>query len=190
MSRTSIPFSTHDISALARSLRDQLAKIDHTAGHLELLNMLARAAGHRNFQSLRAQACARFVLDHPRPAADPVDYVRMKRLAGYFDAEGRLASWPAKPTLQEQCLWVLWSKLPPGQPNTEAQINAHLRAQHSFGDHALLRRELCNHGLIERTADGREYRRVERRPSPDAIALIRHLASRPTVEPSRLRRAQ
>lgn len=191
MSRTFIPFSANDISALARSLRDQLTKIDHAPGHLELLNMLARAAGHRNFQSLRAQAAARSVLDHhPQLAADPVDYVRIKRLAGYFDAQGRLASWPAKSTLQEQCLWVLWSKLPPGQPLTEDQISAHIRAQHSFGDHALLRRELCNHGLLKRTADGREYRRVERRPSPDAIALIRHLASRPTVEPSRLRRAQ
>jgi hypothetical protein len=30
--------------------------------------------------------------------------------------------------------------------------------------------------LVARTADGREYRRVERQPPPQAIALIHHLA--------------
>jgi hypothetical protein len=41
----------------------------------------------------------------------------------------------------------------------------------------LLRRELCDHDLLTRTADGRQYRRVERPPSPEALALIRHLAA-------------
>lgn len=178
MSRTSIPFFASDISAVARSLRNQLAACDHTPGHVELLNMLARATGHRNFQSLRAQLAARDRLDAPEPAPEPVDYIQVRRLARYFDGQGRIMSWPAKSSLQATCLWVLWSKLPPKQAFTEEDLNRQIRAHHLFGDHALLRRELCDRNLVRRTADGRQYQRIERQPSPEAVALIRHLSAR------------
>ncbi len=178
MSRVSIPFSTNDLSALARALRDQLLQCDHTPSHLELLNMLARSAGHRNFQSLRAQAAAESLLRQAQPAPPPVDYVLVKRLAAYFDARGRLQQWPAKESLRELCLWEFWSRLPVKQDFSEAQLSGQLRAGHLFGDHALLRRELCDRSMVSRTADGRQYRRVERQPPATAIALIRHLAAR------------
>ena len=38
-----------------------------------------------------------------------------------------------------------------------------------------LRRELVNTGLVERTPDCKVYRRVERRPPLEALALIRRL---------------
>jgi hypothetical protein len=104
--------------------------------------------------------------------------VQIQKLLRYFDAQGRLSSWPAKSSLQAICLWILWSKLPPRLTLTENELNQQIRANHLFGDHALLRRELCNHDLLTRTADGREYRRVERQPSPEALALIRQLAAR------------
>lgn len=185
MSRTCIPFSAGDISVLARALRDQITHCDHTPGHLELLNMLARSTGHRNFQSLRAQAAARHQFHRPQPAPDPIDYVVVRQLARHFDAQGRLASWPAKPRLKELCLWVLWSKVPPRRSLTEDQLNAQIAARHLFGDYALLRRELCDHGLLTRTPDGREYRRVERRPPPEAIAFIRQSAGRAPADPWR-----
>jgi hypothetical protein len=175
MSRSAIPFSINDISALARSLRSQLSECDHAPSHVELLNMLARAGGHRNFQSLRAQAAAQQLLRDPEPASEQVDFVLIKRLAGYFDAEGRLAKWPGKPSLQEPCLWVIWSKLASKQAMTEVQLSQIIRAQHLFGDHALLRRELVDRGLVRRTPDGKEYWRVERQPPAESLALIRHL---------------
>jgi hypothetical protein len=178
MSRTTIPFATNDISALARSLREQLGDCDSTPGHVELLNILARTAGYRNFQSLRAQAAAHDLLSHPQPPPKPVDYEHVKRLLRYFDAKGMLANWPAKASLQETCVWVLWSRLPSHRTMTHDRLNRHIRANHLFGDHALLRRQLCDLGLVARTADGREYRRVERRPSAEVLALIRHLAER------------
>ncbi|HYW44630.1 MAG TPA: DUF2087 domain-containing protein [Bryobacteraceae bacterium] len=177
MSRTYIPFSTGDISSLARSLKEQLGESDRQPGHVELLNMLARAIGHRNFQSLRAQQVARDRLEAPESKPEPVDFVRVQRLARYFDKQGRLAIWPAKSGLQAACLWVLWSKLPAGESFTEDELNRQIRANHLFGDHALLRRELCDLGLLTRTDDGRQYRRVERKPPRESIALIRHLAT-------------
>jgi len=178
MSRTSIPFATNDISALARSLREQLGDRDSAPGHVKLLNILARTAGYRNFQSLRAQAAAHHLLSRPQTPPKPVDYEQVNRLARFFDAKGLLANWPAKSSLQETCVWVLWSRLPSHQTLTEDQLNSHIRANPLFGDHALLRRQLCDLGLVSRTADGREYRRVERQPSAEALALIRYLAER------------
>ena len=50
MSRLSLPFHAQDISALAKSLKGQIAATDRDPGHVELLNMLARSSGYRNFQ--------------------------------------------------------------------------------------------------------------------------------------------
>ncbi len=177
MSRTTLPFHTQDISALARSLRAQLSQCEQPPSHVELLNMLARSAGHRNFQSWRAQVAARDLLDNPPAEPAPVDYVLLKQLLRYFDSSGRLARWPGKFSHREPCLWVLWSNLPPRQALSEDGINRILQANHMFRDHALLRRMMCDAGMVVRTADGREYKRVERRPPAEAAALIHQLGA-------------
>jgi len=145
---------------------------------VEMLNMLARSAGFRNFQHFRAQAEAHAGLVSPDVPSAEIDYIEVKRLARFFDAKGRLIQWPGKQSQQIQCLWVLWSRLPARQPLTEHQLNQLLQANHQFGDPALLRRELYDHGLASRTPDCREYRRKERRPPQEAVALIRHLEAR------------
>ncbi|HYC04514.1 MAG TPA: DUF2087 domain-containing protein [Azospirillaceae bacterium] len=177
MSRSIFPYHAADISAVAKSLRQQIGSADQPPGHVEMLNMLARAAGFRNFQHFRADQEARAALEAP-PAPEPVDHVQVRRLAGHFDDGGRLLRWPSKYSQQVPCLWVLWSRIEARRPYTEAEINEPIRDNHLFGDHAILRRELVNHGLLERTPDGRVYRRVEREPPAEARALIRHLAAR------------
>lgn len=177
MSRTPIPFAAADLSALARSLRGQLAGCDHKPSHVELLNMLSRAAGHRNYQHLRASHAADERLLSP-PSAPPVDHVRVERAARHFDAEGTLLRWPGRGGLQQLCLWVLWSRIPARQRFSEREISDLLKTLHLFGDHALLRRALCDHGLLVRTPDCRIYRRLEQQPPADAAALIRHLQAR------------
>lgn len=177
MSRTILPFHAEDISALARSLKGELASLDRQPGHVELLNMLARAAGCRNFQHFRAQSAAREALAQPpAPAQQPVDFVRVRRVARHFDAAGNLVRWPGKYSEQQMCLWVLWSRLPARAVMGEKQVNEVLNAHHGFGDYALIRRELVDGGWLTRTPDGREYRRVERKPPADAVALIGQLA--------------
>ena len=177
MSRTLLPFHSDDISTLARSLKGQLANCESQPSHLELLNMLVRANGYRNFQHYRAQLAARDQLEScpPAPEPEPVDFVRIKRLLRMFDPEGKLVRWPSKRSQQELCLWVIWSKLPARQVFTEKEINLLLNDNHLFGDHALLRRWLCDYGMMSRTRDGREYRRVEKRPPAEALELIRQL---------------
>jgi hypothetical protein len=176
MTRPVFPFYANDISALARSLNTQLAGCEHAPGHVELLNMLARAVGARNFQHFRAQIVAEKRLMRVSDAAAPVDYVVLQRLSRYFDANSRLIRWPKKFSDQEPCLWLLWSKLPPRKTLSEHEVNQLLLANHRFEDPALLRRELKERDMVRRTRDGREYRRVEREPPALAVALIRYLA--------------
>ncbi|MGO4570940.1 DUF2087 domain-containing protein [Microvirga sp. 2TAF3] len=178
MSRTSFPFHAEDISAVARSLRLQLAERDDKPGHVELLNMLARSIGHRNFQQLRAQASAHQRLSNPPPEAEPVDFRKIERLARCYDADARLQRWPGKHSERLIALWVLWSRLPAKQQFSEGEVNERLQAMHGFGDHALLRRELCDLGLMERTRDGSVYRRVERPMPAEAVAMLRYLKQR------------
>ena len=175
MTRPVFPFYASDISALARSLDSQLAGYDHTPGHVELLNMLARAVGSRNFQHFRAKMVAEKRLMRSEEVAVPIDYVELQRLSRYFDANGRWIRWPTKFSHQEPCLWVLWSKLPPRRTLSEREINELLLANHRFEDPALLRREMKERKMVTRTLDGREYRRVERKPPHAALALIRFL---------------
>lgn len=188
MSRTQIAFAASDISALAKSLREQLAGRTTPPGHVELLNMLARAAGHRNYQQLRAAA-----LGQPAPTAaepdtllapapEPVDTRRVEQALRHFDALGLLLRWPARTPLQQLCLEALWAAIPAGRSLDELAINALLRTRHSFGDPALLRRALWAAGLLWRTRDGRDYRRIEREPTPEGRALIARLGVRPRRE--------
>lgn len=180
MSRTQLPFAVEDVSALARALKRDIAACAEKPGHVELLNMLARAGGYRNFQHFRAQLSAEARLARapalPQPAL--VDLKRVEHAAKHFDAAGRLVRWPSKDSRRQLCLWVMWSRMPAGQTFTEAGINALLRAEHLFDDPALLRRAMFDTGLIWRTPDGRSYRRIEQRPPEEALALIRHLGRR------------
>jgi hypothetical protein len=162
---------------VARSLRNQLSRTDHTPGHVELLNMLARTIGYRNFQAFRAQEEAP-AAGAPAPAAEPaIDAAHIQRIGRFFDRQGRLLRWPARADYRTACLWVLWSKLPSGAAIGEDDLNRRIRSWHLFGDHALLRRELCDRGMMARTADGRSYHRVEQRPSDEGLALMRLLGA-------------
>ena len=177
MSRTLLLFHSDDISALARSLKTQLSACESQPSHLELLNMLVRAIGYRNFQHYRAQLASQTPLESHTPAPEPADFVRVKRLLRMFDTEGKLVRWPSKRSQQELCLWVIWAKLPAQRVLNEKEVNLLLNENHLFGDHALLRRWLCDYGMMSRTRDGREYRRVEKRPPPEALELISQLRS-------------
>lgn len=178
MPRTFLPYSVDDISALARSLREQLAARTEPPGHVEMLNMLARAAGDRNFQQFRARATGTVAPAGPAPPQDtapPTDLALVERTARHFDAEGRLATWPARTSLQALALWALWARIEPGRSFSEIGFNQALNALSLIGDPALLRRSLFNQGLVSRTDDCRDYRRIERPPPAEARALFARL---------------
>ncbi|MGC0152231.1 DUF2087 domain-containing protein [Chromobacterium vaccinii] len=184
MSRTVYPFYSSDISSLARSLKQQWVEETRPPGHLQILNMLARAAGFQNFQHLRAEH------DRPVPAEAKAMSVETRRLLRHFDAEGRLARWPKKFSEQRACLWALWAGLPRGEAWDEPAANAAIRALEAFGDHVLIRRELVEGGWMGRTDDCRRYWLLEP-AAPEAMAeLIEQAALRRPLSPTPLPRGE
>jgi hypothetical protein len=175
MPREAIAVTITDLSDFARRLRRELDTGSSTPSHLTLLNMLARATGHANFQHLRAGASCSAVVQSTAFAADPKKVAVALRL---FDDHGRMVRWPKKTSVQALCLWALWARLPARIDLTEPDVNRIAEAFHLFGDRAILRRSLIDHGLAERAADASWYRRVERAPTPEAIELIRALSGR------------
>jgi len=177
MSKDPIGLAVADISDFARRLAPQLK--NHTDGpsHLSLLNMLARAAGYRNYQHLRASRSAQARLSEVPTTLD-VDFRLVERALHQFDAAGQLMRWPSRRPVQELCLWVMWSGLPAAAHLHERQVNAVLNAAHLFGDAALLRRSLIGMELVQRNLDGSDYQRLEKRPPEEARALISRIKER------------
>ncbi len=173
MSRQTIPFAVPDLSAFARALGQSLAERQaikpQPPGHVELLNLLARAAGHRNYQALRVAPPPKAA---PQPAA-PVELGDNARKAlNQFDAEGRLVRWPVKFTVQRLVMWTLWTRFDARRVYTEREVNAVLKEANTFGDHVTLRRELINHRLMTRKSDCSEYRKLPARPDAETRALL------------------
>lgn len=179
MSKDAVPLMVAEMTPFARTLSKQLHESEGLPSHLALLNMLARAAGFRNYQHMRASHAAKGRLD--APGAGAVDYRRVERCLNHFDAQGRLIRWPSKRHMQELCLWVLWAQLPRKEVMQERDVNGALNKGHLFDDAALLRRSLVGMKLLSRNRDGSDYRRVEHSPKPEAVAVIRQVAARRKV---------
>lgn len=183
MSKTPIPLTAPDLSQFARQMTRQLKEQSDPPSHLSVMNMLARAAGFRNVQHMRAAHAAgrRLAEDAPAPSAD---YRLVERTLNQFDSVGRLKQWPSRRPVQELSLWVFWADLPPAVRLHEKQVNALLNAAHLFGDAAILRRSLIGLGLVTRNRDGSDYLRRELRPPVEARELIRRVRARRKAGPA------
>ncbi|NDV27416.1 DUF2087 domain-containing protein [Desulfovibrio sp. JC010] len=170
MSRTQLPLIINDVSALSRSLRRQLEDAGQVPGHVEMMNLLAKAGGYKNFQHLKAEQAKP---QKQQPLS--IDMKRVTKATRYFDLNSQLRCWPKKYNQRILCLWVLWSRLPARTAMTELELDEKLILAHSFCDHAMLRRWLVDEELVSRTPDGREYKRIEARPPLEAVELIRQV---------------
>ena len=199
MTRTALPYSAPDLSALARLL--ERALLDHHVthgrlpGHVEMMNLLARGAGFRNLQALQAAAAPAAAAPPPvvadawfdapaiadagteAPPAAPALSAHAKKVLEHFDAAGRLERWPQKLSVQRLAMWVLWTRFDARRAYTEREVNQILKAWHLYGDHATLRRELINHQLMTRKSDCSEYRKVAQEPDDEVRALLQALRS-------------
>lgn len=178
MTRTAVPLRVDDLSPFAKTLRHALTRHEGVPTHVELLNLIAKAASFANYQQLRADAGTAGRLAAATEPTPPADLSQVEKAARYFDSGGILQSWPARFNLQLLCLWVLWSRLPPDTSYSEREISDLLRDWHEFGDHALLRRAMFEAKLVDRTVDGRAYRRIEQTPPAELKPLLAHLAER------------
>lgn len=177
MSRDVIQLTIDDVSAFAKRLRAGLRAEPEFPGHVEMLGHIARAAGFQNYQHLRA--------GHEAPAPEPAQRASqtaapkaLERALRVFDAAGVMEKWPKHYSAQRLSVWAFWAALPSKVDLSEQEVNEVLKAKSSFGDHVLLRRTLIDVGLVQRTTDGRIYRRIEQAPPPEARHLIQTVRAR------------
>lgn len=171
MARQATPLVVPDLSMFARSLGRALkthhARSSEAMGHAQLQNLIARAAGYRNLQALKAAS--------PRLGATPAN-ARLstagRRALMQFDRDGRLLRWPTKFSVQRLAMWLLWTRFEGKRVYSEREVNEVLKSANAFGDHVTLRRELVNHRLLTRKSDCSEYRKVAARPDEEARALL------------------
>ena len=86
-------------------------------------------------------------------------------LAPFLDRDGRLISFPAKHKKKLIALWYLAGKIEANRQYTESEINTLLNEWTLFHDSAILRRELYNKRLLNRTADCSNYRKADNIPA-------------------------
>ncbi len=172
-----VPDASAFAKALGQSLKSRHAEGAPPPGHVELLNHIARALGHRNLQALQAASQRSAALPAPPLAAEdrappPALSDNARKALGQFDSRGRLLRWPVKYSVQALAMWVLWTLFDGRRVYTEAEVNQILKAANAFDDHATLRRELINHRLMTRKPDCSAYRKLPARPDAEARALL------------------
>ena len=165
-----------DLSQFAKTLRAQLTqhfeKAQAIPGHVALLNMLARASGHRNVQALKARP-ASAAPDIP-PQSVTLSSHAAKALT-QFDAQGRLSRWPHKFSVQRIAMWALWMRFDGARQYSEREVNDILKAWTIYGDHVTPRRELVNMKLLGRKPDCSAYWKEAQRPSDEVRSFLRAL---------------
>lgn len=172
MSSPPIPLVIEDISQFARSLRKVWP--DEPPGHAKMLALVAKAAGYRNHQTLKAD----LGIAPPEAPLSDLEQRRLRDALRVFDLHGNMTRWPQKTSVQGLCLAAFWASLPARRNLTEKEVNACIKAGEVFGDHVMIRRALIGHNMVTRKTDGTDYRRVERRPTPLERLLIRAISER------------
>ena len=79
------------------------------------------------------------------------------RIDNFLDKQGRIKCWPAKTEGKLAVLRHLGSKFDRDRYYTEKEVIRIIEENHTFGDYFLLRREMIDRGVMERTIDGARY---------------------------------
>ena len=185
MSKELFSLQIADVSAFARTLckalQERHAAKPEPPGQVELLNLIARSQGQRNWPALRLALREQLPAAPVQPpaatsaeasAAPPALTDNARKALAQFDQQGRLMRWPVKFSVQKLVMWVLWTRFDAKRSYTEPEVNAILKAANLFFDHATLRRELINHRLMSRQSDCSDYRKLPARPDDEARALL------------------
>ena len=78
-------------------------------------------------------------------------------ISAFLDKDGKVMRWPKKKSDKLEVLRYIQGKMEPGRTYTEKEINGIIEGWHCFHDYALLRREMYDNYLLERSPDGRAY---------------------------------
>lgn len=100
----------------------------------------------------------------------------------FLDGDGRVKQWPSKQPDKLLVLAYLAARFDFDATYTEAEVNELLKRWHTFSDWPLLRRELCDRGFLERSADGSKYHILRIKTSLPGLSLtIPNLEADPEI---------
>lgn len=80
-----------------------------------------------------------------------------KKMAGYYDEEGRLTQYPSKKPMRELALNKIAAGFEKNRIYTEKEVNEIIRQHIAFSDVELIRREMFQMKLLGRLRDGSQY---------------------------------
>lgn len=92
-------------------------------------------------------------------------------LQNFLDSEGRLTIYPAKQRYKILSLFYLASKFQRDRTYTEKEVNQLLKQWHTFGDWAMLRRDLYDKFFLGRQADCSSYWLEAEQPTLQSFGL-------------------
>ncbi len=81
----------------------------------------------------------------------------VENLKTIVNSDGIIIRWPKKKEEKRAVLEYLITKFEKGCKYSELEVNMIIKKWHSFGDHSLLRRELYDAFLMDRSPDCSEY---------------------------------
>lgn len=80
-----------------------------------------------------------------------------KKLANYYDANGKLIQYPSKRPMRIIVLIKIAEHMDSNRKYTEKEINEIIRFHIAFSDIELIRREMYQYKFLGRLRDGSEY---------------------------------
>ncbi len=93
------------------------------------------------------------------------------QLNNFLDSDGRLIRYPAKQKLKMLSLFYLASKFEKDRIYSEKEINQILKNWHTFGDWAMLRRDLYDKWFLGRKPDCTAYWLEENQPTLESFGF-------------------
>lgn len=154
------------VEQLSEILSLQPSTVSHHLSKLSEVGLVsAKSSSYYNIYQLEnneLEAMAKRLLSKdtlPAMASDvDLDAYDQKVVSDYSLPGGQLKTIPSQRKKMEAILRYVTRAFQPGDRYTEREVNEILENYHQ--DTATLRRELIGSGLLERSAGGREYRRV------------------------------
>jgi hypothetical protein len=90
----------------------------------------------------------------------------MEEIKTFLNSDAQITAWPAKHAKKAIVIEYLAGKLEEGKEYTEGEINEILNKFHTFGDPALLRRELYERRFLDRDTNGSKYWKMSSSKNP------------------------
>ena len=88
-------------------------------------------------------------------------YATVSDVTRFLNSDSRIHQWPKKLADKALVLAYLADKFEFDRSYHEREVNETLKQWHTFGDWALLRRELFEQGYFDRNRSGTDYRRLK-----------------------------